>query len=650
MQQDTFSPQVKIVVEDLAGSGIIGSIPQTAHLQVLSKKQLAEQPDLRIRKGDKVIISTETVLDEVLHHLDDEEKKAKISELKHKVRCRQMLAALFPDFFFREIAVKELSGLSLDRTVRYFVKPIKGYWGSAAYPIEPETDLTTLQAEIERQLDKRTGIFSDQVVARDRLIVEEYIDGDEYALDMFYNEAGQPVITNICRHPIPQRLEYLHAVYYTNYEIFSDLYPRFIEFFNHLNTVLNANSMPIHGEFKLYKGKLTPIELNPLRYGSDGFADLSFHAFGFNPFLYFAEDRAPDWQELWKGRESKVFAFYLGYNGTDLDVSRYRPDFRNFRRLFSNILSDMAMNYQSSLAFAVMYIEENSLERIHELVEVEFNEYFIEQKQYSKQTYTELYRAGTEINLMPGQILWKVGSPGDYLVLILQGELEVFLPTITDEILLETYGPGTAVGELSAIDGLPRSAAVRAKQQVKVIKIMGAVFRQLLQRTPDILEDLFWQQVNRVRKLNERIIKLADSSIGQRQYSQEIYAELRHLGTEVDFISGEILWKVGDPSDYLILILQGEVEVFLPTASGEVLLEIYGENDMVGEMSAIDGLPRSAAVRVRKNAKVIKVMGEAFRQLTKQIPSILEDLFRQQTHRVRKLNQKIITLREQLEL
>ncbi|OQW91253.1 MAG: hypothetical protein BWK79_17390, partial [Beggiatoa sp. IS2] len=83
MQQDTFSPQVKIVIEDLAGSGIIGLIPQTAHLQVLSKKQLAEQPDLRIRKGDKVIISTETVLDEVLHHLDDEEKKAKISELKH---------------------------------------------------------------------------------------------------------------------------------------------------------------------------------------------------------------------------------------------------------------------------------------------------------------------------------------------------------------------------------------------------------------------------------------------------------------------------------------------------------------------------------------------------------------------------------------
>jgi CRP-like cAMP-binding protein len=173
--------------------------------------------------------------------------------------------------------------------------------------------------------------------------------------------------------------------------------------------------------------------------------------------------------------------------------------------LFSHIISDTAMNYQDTLAFAVMYIEEDSLERIHELLEVEFNEYFVDLKQYSEKSYRELYRAGTEMKLTPGQILWKRDDPGDYLVLILQGELDVFLPDGRGEILLETYGPGAAVGELSAIDGLPRSAAVRAKTQGKVMKIAGSVFRELIQRTPDILEDLFWQQVNRVRKLNHEL-------------------------------------------------------------------------------------------------------------------------------------------------
>jgi len=499
------APQTWIIVESLVGAGIINLLRDHPSIRVVTKDDLHADPGMRIKKGDKVIIATETVLDEALNKLEDDGKKEMVSRLKNKVTCRQMLAAIFPDFFFQEIPVRDLPNIELAPGEKYFVKPIKGYWGSAAFPVDAQTDRVELMHEIEAQLSKRTDIFSEQVVAKDRLIVEEFLEGEEYAVDMFFDESGQPVITNICHHPLPKKLDYLHVVYYTSYEVYRNLYPKFIEFFNALNQSLQARSLPIHGEFKLHKGKLTPIELNPLRFGSDGFADLSFHAFGFNPFLYFAENRSPDWEALWKGREKKIFAFYLGYNGSDLDTGHFRPDLRNFRRLFSHILSDTAMNYQDTLAFAVMYIEEDSLERIHELLGVEFNEYFVDLKQYSQKSYQELYRAGTEKKLAPGQILWNVDDPGDYLVLILQGELEVFLPGDQGEILLETYGPGAAVGELSAIDGLPRSAAVRAKTQGKVMKIAGSVFRDLIQRTPDILEDLFWQQVNRVRKLNHEL-------------------------------------------------------------------------------------------------------------------------------------------------
>lgn len=234
-------------------------------------------------------------------------------------------------------------------------------------------------------------------------------------------------------------MEYLHVVYYTNYDVFHSLYDNLIQFFTELNKTLNACNMPIHGEFKLHKGKLTPVELNPLRFSSDGFADLSYHAFGFNPFLCFAQNCSPDWKKVWQGREEKVHAFYLGYNGSDLDTSKVRPDLRNFRRLFSNILADTAMNYQSTLAFSVMYIEETSLDRIHELLEIEFNEYFVGLEQYSVKSFMELYREGTEMNLSPDEYLWEMGDAGDHLVLILQGELDVFLPGDWEEILLGTY-------------------------------------------------------------------------------------------------------------------------------------------------------------------------------------------------------------------
>ena len=494
-----------ILVESLAGSGVIAEIKDW-NIRVVTKEDLKNDPFLRFERGDKIIISTETMLDDVLQRLDDPEKKELISTLKNKVECRQMLTALFPDFYFREISIPDLATLELDPAEKYFVKPVKGYWGSAAYPLDKNTDRKGLVKEILRQLQKRTDIFSEHVVAKDRLIVEEFIDGEEYAVDMFFNDEGKPVITNICYHPLPKKLEYLHVVYYTSYDVFHLLYDNLIQFFTQLNETLHATNMPIHGEFKLHKGRLTPVELNPLRFGSDGFADLSFHAFGFNPFLFFASNCSPDWEKLWKGREEKVYAFYLGYNGSDLDTSKYRPDTRNFRRLFSNILADTAMNYQSTLAFSVMYIEENSPDRINELLEIEFNEYFVGLEQYSNKSYAELYRAGTEMNLAPGQYLWGMGDAGDYLVLILQGELDVLLPAEDDDIMLGTYGPGATVGEMSAFDGLPRSASVRARTQAKVMKISGTSFRRMINSTPDLLEDLYWQQVNRIRKLNQQLI------------------------------------------------------------------------------------------------------------------------------------------------
>ena len=495
-----------ILIENLAGSGVITEIVDE-NIQVLTKEEMKNNPSLRFPRGDKIIISTETVLDDVLQRLDDPEKKDLIITLKNKVECRQVLATLFPDFYFKEISISDIPTFELAPSERYFIKPIKGYWGSAAYPLNKDTDRISLSSEISRQLQIRSGIFSDQVVAKDRLIVEEFIDGEEYAVDMFFNEDGEPVITNICYHPLPKKMEYLHVVYYTSYDVFHLLYNDLIRFFSTLNKTLKARNMPIHGEFKLHKGKLTPVELNPLRFGSDGFADLSYHAFGFNPFLCFTQNCAPDWDKVWQGREEKVYAFYLGYNGSDLDTNKYRPDLRNFRKLFSNILADNAMNYQNTLAFSVMYIEENNLDRIHELLEVEFNEYFVGLDQYSKKSYMELYRAGTEIKLSPGEYLWNMGDAGDYLVLILQGELEVFLPTEYEDILLGTYGTGATVGEMSAFDGLPRSASVRAKTQARIMKITGSSFRKILHNTPDLLEDLYWQQVNRIRKLNQQLIK-----------------------------------------------------------------------------------------------------------------------------------------------
>ena len=61
--------------------------------------------------------------------------------------------------------------------------------------------------------------------------------------------------------------------------------------------------------------------------------------------------------------------------------------------------------------------------------------------------------------------------------------------------------PGAVVGEMAALDGQARSATVRARSAAQVLQIPAARFRDFLRCRPDVLEELFWLQLERVSSL-----------------------------------------------------------------------------------------------------------------------------------------------------
>jgi diguanylate cyclase (GGDEF)-like protein len=114
----------------------------------------------------------------------------------------------------------------------------------------------------------------------------------------------------------------------------------------------------------------------------------------------------------------------------------------------------------------------------------------------------ELARLGEEITIPPDAILWKEGDPGDGVVLLLEGILEVTHESPEgDVVVLRTLEPGAILGEIAALDGHARSAAVRAYTEARVLKVPGPAFRDFVRQRADVLEELLWQQVERVRSL-----------------------------------------------------------------------------------------------------------------------------------------------------
>jgi CRP-like cAMP-binding protein len=85
----------------------------------------------------------------------------------------------------------------------------------------------------------------------------------------------------------------------------------------------------------------------------------------------------------------------------------------------------------------------------------------------------------------PGDILMRQGEPAECAYVILEGEVEVLGATSTGEFVVATLGRNAMPGEIGVFTDAPRTATVRAKGNVRALRISPEVFLQLASGRPD---------------------------------------------------------------------------------------------------------------------------------------------------------------------
>src|SRR4051794_8630325 len=86
--------------------------------------------------------------------------------------------------------------------------------------------------------------------------------------------------------------------------------------------------------------------------------------------------------------------------------------------------------------------------------------------------------------------------------------------------------------------------------------------------------------------------------------SAEDRADLSARLKPVFFKAGELLFRSGDPGDSLFIICSGQVEIFVHDDTGhKILLEEARAGTAFGELSMLDGGPRSASALVTQDAQ-----------------------------------------------
>src|SRR5262245_54322985 len=119
---------------------------------------------------------------------------------------------------------------------------------------------------------------------------------------------------------------------------------------------------------------------------------------------------------------------------------------------------------------------------------------------------------------------------------------------------------------------------------------------------------------------------------------------LRPLLRERAFQAGEVLFRAGDPPDFVYFIVggavDGAVEVVLESLNGLHPLARILEGEAIGEMAALDGEPRSATVIAVEETHTLCVAADDFARFLESAPVASTRLLRQLSSRLRRSDER----------
>jgi CRP/FNR family cyclic AMP-dependent transcriptional regulator len=128
-----------------------------------------------------------------------------------------------------------------------------------------------------------------------------------------------------------------------------------------------------------------------------------------------------------------------------------------------------------------------------------------------------LFREARPVALDAGQTLFLAGDPCNGCYQVVDGLLKVTLDLASGrERILAVLGPGALVGELSIIDGTPRSACVAAIRKTTLKFISRAAFDAFGEAHPAIYRGIAAVLARRLRDINGALLATSFLSVKGR--------------------------------------------------------------------------------------------------------------------------------------
>jgi CRP-like cAMP-binding protein len=115
----------------------------------------------------------------------------------------------------------------------------------------------------------------------------------------------------------------------------------------------------------------------------------------------------------------------------------------------------------------------------------------------------------------------------------------------------------------------------------------------------------------------EKVLFLKSIDLFRALPGEEL-AQIAEIAEEQPFAGGDQVFSEGEPGDALYLVVEGTVKV---QQNGKQLAQL-GPRDVFGEMAVLDSEPRLATVTAVKDAVLLRIARDDFRDILQERPEI----------------------------
>ncbi len=315
----------------------------------------------RASANPRIYTTSENAIGWIAENLPFTALPAKIKLFKDKVLFRELIKPLFPDFQFKAVHVDKLDTVQFNTLpLPFIIKPAVGFFSMGVHKVNNLAEWTSTIDAISAEMEQVRSLYPEEVLDTESFIIEQCIEGEEFAVDAYFDEAGEPVILNILRHTFASDADVSDRVYTTSKAIIKDNLAEFTTFIGEIGRLATVKNFPVHVELRRDSdGVLLPIEVNPMRFGGwCTTADITFYAYGFNAYLYYYHQQRPQWDEILTDKAGKLFSLVVLDNSTGVDADKIISfEYEKVMARFERPLTLRKIDFHQYPVFGFLFVE-----------------------------------------------------------------------------------------------------------------------------------------------------------------------------------------------------------------------------------------------------------------------------------------------------